>query len=87
MVRQLFLRDGIVSAGVPRMTPKNAAKTEPEALCNSEAFDRHVRVLAAARMEPAEPLGHEPSEDAVIERERLLIEADEPEDDAFEHAR
>lgn len=67
------------------MTPYDPAKTEPRASYNSETIDRFVAVLTATRMKAAEPFRHEPSQDAMIERERLLIEADEPKDDMLEH--
>jgi hypothetical protein len=82
-----LFRYRIVSAGIPRMTPQNPSECEPRTSYDSETIDRFVTVLAAARVKATEPLPEYRSDEPVIQRQGLLVDADDREEDSLEHAR
>ena len=67
------------------MTPKNPLETEPKAPYNPETINRFVAVLTAARMKPTKSLSSYHSDNRMIERQCLLIDADYRQNDSFEH--
>ena len=80
--RHMF-RHRIVSAGVPGVAAEDTFQTEPGPLYDAESVDRLVGIFRTGRMEPACPAGYDLPEDPVIEREGLLVEADENQDQFF----
>lgn len=73
----LFLRHRIVPAGVPWVTAGDTTRREPSTAKDSEPVDRLIGVLRTGRMESARSARDDFAQNSVIERERLLVKADE----------
>ncbi len=65
------------------MAAEDALEAEPTTNEHAEAVDRLIGIFRTGRMESARPAGYDLSQNPVIERQSLLVEADENQDQFF----
>ncbi len=69
----LFLRNRIMAAVVPRMAAQDSFCSQIQSLRRSESLDRLISIFAASRMEPAAQRARVFARNPVIDRNGLLI--------------
>lgn len=85
LLRLLFLRDGIIPPGVPRMTARDALSPEPTAPQHAIAFYGDVSITAARRIKTTKTLSENLAQKPVLEREGFLIQSYEQQYGPLEH--